>query len=187
MVLCGVCIIVFTLSVFSTSSRARSARRGCGCSRSTTGFFAWGVFVGMAAATRRNDHFYLTEITKRMTRRASAPSIEIVNRLVVLVVARAAWSGSATKNAMLDLGSYRMPSLIPLDRLHGDRADRRRADRPVHDRAAGQRLAERLRGARGPRRLARGVVDMSNGGVLFLMARPVPGLRLHGRAGRRSR
>jgi TRAP-type C4-dicarboxylate transport system permease small subunit len=33
----------------------------------TTAFFAWGVFLGMAAATRRNDHFYLTEITKRMT------------------------------------------------------------------------------------------------------------------------
>ena len=45
-----------------------------------------GMFIGMAAATRRNDHFYLTEITKRMTgaarrrshvkpsRRASSPS-----------------------------------------------------------------------------------------------------------------
>ena len=33
MILCGVCIAMFTLSVFSMSSRARSARRGCGCSR----------------------------------------------------------------------------------------------------------------------------------------------------------
>jgi TRAP-type C4-dicarboxylate transport system permease small subunit len=78
----------------------------------TTAFFAWGVFIGMAAATRRNDHFYLTEITKRMT---GAPRnfIEIVNRLIALVVALViVWCG--TQNALLDLGSFRMPSLIPL-------------------------------------------------------------------------
>ena len=120
----------------------------------TTAFFAWGVFVGMAAATRRNDHFYLTEITKRMTG-APRSAIEIANRVIVLVVAvLLVWCGS--QNALLDLGSYRMPSLIPLDRLHGDRADRRRADRAVHDRAADQRLEERLRRARGPRRHAGG-------------------------------
>jgi TRAP-type C4-dicarboxylate transport system permease small subunit len=78
----------------------------------TTAFFAWGVFIGMAAATRRNDHFYLTEITKRMTG-APRSVIEIVNRLITLVVAVViAWFG--WKNALLDLGSFRMPSLIPL-------------------------------------------------------------------------
>jgi TRAP-type C4-dicarboxylate transport system permease small subunit len=40
-------------------------------------------------------------------------TIETVNRLVVLAVAGfMAWFG--LKNAMLDLGSYRMPWLIPL-------------------------------------------------------------------------
>ena len=51
----------------------------------TTGFFAWGVFIGMAAATRRLDHLNLVEITKRM----SGPKrtfMEIFNRLVILVV-----------------------------------------------------------------------------------------------------
>ena len=33
MVLCGVCIAMFTLSVFCDVSPARSARRGSGCSR----------------------------------------------------------------------------------------------------------------------------------------------------------
>src|SRR6185437_12330088 len=78
----------------------------------TTAFFAWGVFIGMAAATRRNDHFYLTEITKRMTGKPRN-AIEITNRVIVLVVAVllviCGW-----QNAVLDLGSYRMPSLIPL-------------------------------------------------------------------------
>ena len=78
----------------------------------TTAFFAWGVFLGMAAATRRNDHFYLTEITKRMTG-APRSAIELANRVIVLVVALLLiWFG--WKNALLDLGSYRMPSLIPL-------------------------------------------------------------------------
>jgi len=39
----------------------------------TTGFFAWGVFIGMATATRRIDHLNLVEITKGMSGR-SAPS-----------------------------------------------------------------------------------------------------------------
>jgi TRAP-type transport system small permease protein len=66
----------------------------------------------MAAATRRLDNFYLTEITKRMTG-APRTAIEVTNRLIVLVVAvlivRYGW-----QNAILDLGSYRMPSLLPL-------------------------------------------------------------------------
>jgi TRAP-type C4-dicarboxylate transport system permease small subunit len=66
----------------------------------------------MAAATRRNDHFYLSEITKRLTG-APRSTIEIVNRLIVLVVAlMLIWFG--WQNALLDMGSYRMPSLIPL-------------------------------------------------------------------------
>ena len=66
----------------------------------------------MAAATRRNDHFYLTEITKRLTG-VPRSAIEIANRVIVLVVSvLLTWFG--WKNAVLDLGSFRMPSLIPL-------------------------------------------------------------------------
>jgi len=78
----------------------------------TTAFFAWGVFIGIAAAARRNDHIYLAEITKTMTgmRRRL---IETANRIVVLIVAGfMVWFG--IENAILDMGSYRMPSLIPL-------------------------------------------------------------------------
>src|SRR5207244_6969432 len=78
----------------------------------STAFFAWGAFVGMAAATRRNDHIYLSEITKRL-RGPKRTVIETVNRLVVLAVAGfMVWFG--VKNALLDLGSFRMPWLIPL-------------------------------------------------------------------------
>ena len=112
MVLCGVCISMFTLSVFLDVITRTLGAPWLWLQQVTTAFFAWGVFVGMAAATRRNDHFYLTEITKRMTGRPRN-TIEIVNRLIVLVVAAIlVWCG--TQNALLDLGSYRMPSLIPL-------------------------------------------------------------------------
>src|SRR5829696_9705874 len=57
----------------------------------------------------------------------------------------------------------------PAHLLHGERAAVGRADRTVRHRAAGQRLEERLRGARGHRRPAR-ARRMSNGYVLFLMA-----------------
>ena len=44
---------------------------------------------------------------------APRTAIEITNRLIVLVVAvLIAWFG--WKNTLLDLGSFRMPSLIPL-------------------------------------------------------------------------
>jgi TRAP-type C4-dicarboxylate transport system permease small subunit len=104
MILCGVCISMFTLAVFLDVLTRTIGTPWLWLQQVTTAFFAWGVFVGMAAATRRNDHFYLTEITKRMTG-APRSTIEIANRLVVLVVAALlVWFG--TKNALLDLGSY---------------------------------------------------------------------------------
>ncbi|MEP7084834.1 MAG: TRAP transporter small permease [Betaproteobacteria bacterium] len=112
MVLCGICLAMFTLCVFLDVVTRTFAVPWLWLQQVTTAFFAWGVFIGMAAATRRNDHFYLTEITKRMTG-APRATIEIVNRLIVLMVSGLlVWFG--WKNAILDLGSFRMPSLIPL-------------------------------------------------------------------------
>ncbi|HSV19003.1 MAG TPA: TRAP transporter small permease [Casimicrobiaceae bacterium] len=112
MVLCGACIAMFTLAVMCDVATRLIGAPWLWLQQVTTAFFAWGVFIGMAVATRRNDHFYLTEITKRMTGRPR-DTIEIVNRIIVLVVALLivvfGW-----RNALLDLGSFRMPSLIPL-------------------------------------------------------------------------
>jgi TRAP-type C4-dicarboxylate transport system permease small subunit len=112
MILCGVCIFMFTVTVFCDVITRTFGVPWLWLQQVTTAFFAWGAFIGMAAATRRNDHFYLTEITKRMTG-APRTAIEVTNRVIVLVVAvLIVWCG--TQNALLDLGSYRMPSLIPL-------------------------------------------------------------------------
>jgi len=112
MILCGVCITMFTLAVLCDVVTRTIGAPWLWLQQVTTAFFAWGVFIGMAAATRRNAHFYLTEITKRMTG-APRTAIEITNRVIVLIVAvLLVWFG--WKNALLDLGSYRMPSLVPL-------------------------------------------------------------------------
>lgn len=112
MLLCGVSIVGFTLSVFLDVVTRELAAPWLWLQQVTTGFFAWGVFIGMAAATRRNDHLYLTEITKRLTGVVRS-AIETVNRLIVLAVALSmVWFGYL--NYLLDLGSFRMPSLIPL-------------------------------------------------------------------------
>src|SRR5213592_1261510 len=112
MILCGVCITMFTLTVFFDVLTRAIGAPWLWLQQVTTAFFAWGVFIGMAAAIRRHDHIYLAEITKRMTG-SRRTAIETLNRLVVLTVAGfMAWFG--VKNALLDLGSYRMPWLIPL-------------------------------------------------------------------------
>src|SRR4029453_111040 len=99
MVLCGVCIFMFTVTVFLDVVTRTLGAPWLWLQQVTTAFFAWGVFVGMAAATRRNDHFYLAEITKRMTG-LKRRTVEVFNRLVVIGVAFAlTWFG--WKNAVL--------------------------------------------------------------------------------------
>jgi len=112
MLACGICIAGFTLCVFFDVVTRSIGMPWLWLQQATTAFFAWGVFVGTAVATRRHDHIYLAEITKRMTG-ARRTVIETINRLVVFVVACfMVWFG--TRNAILDLGSFRMPWLIPL-------------------------------------------------------------------------
>jgi len=112
MTLCGISIAGFTLSVFCDVVTREIGRPWLWLQLVTTGFFAWGVFIGMAVATRRLDHLNLVEITKGM----SGPSrsfMEIFNRLVILVVG-IAMLVFGIQNFLNDLGSYRAPSLIPL-------------------------------------------------------------------------
>jgi TRAP-type C4-dicarboxylate transport system permease small subunit len=112
MVLGGISIVGFTLSVFFDVVTRTIGHPWLWLQQVTTGCFAYGVFVGMAAATRRHDHLYLTEITRRL---AGSPrtAFETFARLVVLAVALAmVWFGY--RNFLLDLGSFRMPSMIPL-------------------------------------------------------------------------
>jgi len=112
MVLCGISIGGFTFSVFLDVVTRELGAAILWLQLATTGFFAWGVFIGMATATRRIDHLNLVEITKGM----SGPKrtfMEVFNRVVVLTVGLA-MVAFGIQNFMNDLGSFRAPSLIPL-------------------------------------------------------------------------
>ena len=112
MLLCGVSIAGFTLSVFLDVVTRELGSAWLWLQLVTTGFFAWGVFIGMATATRRIDHLNLVEITKRMSgpRRSF---LEITNRVIVLLVGLS-MVVFGFQNFLNDLGSFRAPSLIPL-------------------------------------------------------------------------
>ena len=112
MVLCGLSIGGFTTSVFLDVVTRTLHYPFLWLQLVTTGFFAWGVFIGMAVATRRLDHLNLVEITKRMSG-SRRTTLEVITRLVMLCVSLS-MVVFGVQNFMNDLGSYRAPSLIPL-------------------------------------------------------------------------
>ena len=82
----------------------------------TQTFFIYGIFIGAAVATRRNDHLYLTAVTEALY---GLPRLvaEIVIRLVVLGVALClVYFGY--KNFLRGFSSFRMPSLTPIASLY---------------------------------------------------------------------
>jgi TRAP-type C4-dicarboxylate transport system permease small subunit len=112
MILCGISIAGFTSSVFLDVVTRQIGFPFLWLQLVTTGFFGWGVFIGMATATRRIDHLNLVEITKRM----SGPKrtlLEVINRVVILLVGLAMLI-FGIQNFFNDMGSFRAPSLIPL-------------------------------------------------------------------------
>ena len=123
MVLCGVCIAMFTLTVLLRRVTRTIGAPWLWLQQVTTAFFAWGVFIGMAAATRRNDHFYLTEITKRMT---GAPRSVDRDRQPP---DRARRRGAARLVRLAERAARprQLPHAVAdsAHRLHGDRARRR--------------------------------------------------------------
>ena len=66
MVLCGVAITGFTVTVTCDIVTRLLGRPWLWLQEVTMTFFIYGVFIGTAAATRRNDHLYLAAIAVPM-------------------------------------------------------------------------------------------------------------------------
>ena len=100
------------------------------------------MFIGVAAATRRNDHLYLAVLAESMSGNKRL-FFEMFNRLVVLGVALCMiYFGYL--NLLDGFKSLRMPSMTPMAySLHRDPA-LRRAGGAVHCRANGEWLAQRI-------------------------------------------
>lgn len=112
MVLCGVAIFGFSVSVVCDIVTRTLGWPWLWLQEVTSAFFIYGAFLGMAVATRRADHLMLSAITESMRGRARL-AVETFNRLVVLGCGLGmVWFGWV--NFLHGFGSFRMPSLTPL-------------------------------------------------------------------------
>ena len=116
MVLCGVAITGFTVTVMCDIVTRTLGRPWLWLQEVTMTFFIYGVFIGAAAATRRSDHLYLAALAESMTGRKRL-AFETFNRLVMLAVAFSmVWFGYL--NVLDGFRSLRMPSMTPLATLY---------------------------------------------------------------------
>src|SRR6188474_3246881 len=116
MVLCGVAITGFTVTVICDVVTRTLKHPWLWLQEVTMTFFIYGVFIGTAAATRRNDHLYLAVLAESMSggRRLF---FELFNRGVVLAVALCMiYFGYL--NFLDGFKSLRMPSMTPMATLY---------------------------------------------------------------------
>jgi len=115
-VLCGICITGFSVLVLADVITRAIGAPWLWVQEATMSFFLYGIFIGVAAATRRNDHLYLAVLAESMTGRKRL-LFEIFNRLVVLGVALCMiYFGYL--NFLDGFKSLRMPSMTPLATLY---------------------------------------------------------------------
>jgi TRAP-type C4-dicarboxylate transport system permease small subunit len=113
MILCGVTLAGFSTTVFFDVVTRTLGHPWLWLQEVTMTFFVYGVFIGAAAATRRNDHLCLSAITEAMRGRMRLVA-ETFNRLVVLGAALCVvYFGYL--NFLAGFGNFRMPSMTPLD------------------------------------------------------------------------
>lgn len=116
MILCGICITGFSVLVLADVITRAIGAPWLWVQEATMSFFLYGIFIGVAAATRRNDHLYLAVLAESMTGNKRL-FFEILNRLVVLGVALCMiYFGYL--NFLDGFKSLRMPSMMPLATLY---------------------------------------------------------------------
>ena len=116
MVICGLALFGFSLSVSLDILTRTLGRPWLWLQEVTSTLFVYGIFIGTAVATRRNDHLYLTAVAEAM-HGASRLLVEIVIRAVVLAVAGCLiYFGYV--NFLRGFGSFRLPSNTPIASLY---------------------------------------------------------------------
>jgi TRAP-type C4-dicarboxylate transport system permease small subunit len=116
MMLCGLLLFGFTTTVMFDIVTRTIGHPWLWLQEVTSTFFVYGIFIGAAVATRRNDHLYLTAVSEALH---GVPRIiaEVVIRLVVLGVAFCLiYFGY--RNFLRGFSSFRMPSLTPIASLY---------------------------------------------------------------------
>lgn len=116
MILCGLLLFGFSTTVVLDIVTRTIGRPWLWLQEVTQTFFIYGIFVGAAVATRRNDHLYLTAVAEALH---GVPRLaaEIVIRVVVLAVA-CCLIYFGYLNFMRGFSSFRMPSMTPIASLY---------------------------------------------------------------------
>src|ERR1700726_4317751 len=84
--LCGVTLLGFTTSVMLDIVPRTIGHPWLWLQEVTSTFFMYGIFIGAAVATRRNDHLHLTAVAETL-HGAPRLAVETAIRVVVLGVA----------------------------------------------------------------------------------------------------
>jgi len=116
MIVCGLMLFGFSTTVMFDIVTRTIGHPWLWLQEVTSTFFVYGIFIGCAVATRRNDHLYLTAVSEALH---GVPRIvaEVVIRLVVLGVAFClVYFGY--KNFLRGFSSFRMPSMTPIASLY---------------------------------------------------------------------
>jgi TRAP-type C4-dicarboxylate transport system permease small subunit len=112
MILCGVAITGFCVLVMCDIVTRTLGHPWLWLQEATMTFFIYGIFIGVGAATRRNDHLYLAVLAESLSGNWRT-FFELFNRLVVLGVAICMiWFGYL--NVLDGFKSLRMPSMTPM-------------------------------------------------------------------------
>jgi TRAP-type C4-dicarboxylate transport system permease small subunit len=116
MVICGALCFGFSLSVTFDIVTRTIGHPWLWLQEVTSTLFIYAIFIGAAAATRRNDHLYLAAISESL-HGPPRMIVEILVRLVVLGVALCLiWFGYI--NYLRGFGSFRLPSGTPIASLY---------------------------------------------------------------------
>jgi TRAP-type C4-dicarboxylate transport system permease small subunit len=116
MMLCGFTLAAFSISVVCDIITRTLGEPWLWLQEVTSTFFIYGIFIGAAVATRRNDHLFLTAVGDLFTGRPRL-LIETTIRLVVITVGLfLAYYGYV--NFLRGMTSYRMPSMTPIASLY---------------------------------------------------------------------
>jgi TRAP-type C4-dicarboxylate transport system permease small subunit len=116
MLLCGFALAAFSLSVVCDIVTRTIGAPWLWLQEVTSTFFIYGIFIGAAVATRRNDHLYLAAVGESLSGRPRLV-IEVCIRLVVIGVGLfLAWFGYV--NFLRGFSSFRMPSMTPIASLY---------------------------------------------------------------------
>ena len=115
--LCGVALMGFSTSVLCDIVTRIVGHPWLWLQEVTSTFFTYGIFLGAAVATRRNDHLCLTAAAEAL-HGTNRLIVEILVRLVVLAVALClVYFGYI--NFLRGFSSFRMPSMTPIASLYG--------------------------------------------------------------------